>query len=82
MIESPGYPGNYPHSRNCEWRVTVESGRQILLNVTSFNVEPHTDCDYDYLEIRCVRDVIMLHNKKRQTFCESEFFTGHNYDNI
>ena len=52
VIESPNFPNNYPHNRNCEWRITIENGRQILLNVTSFNVELHTGCEYDYLEIR------------------------------
>ena len=52
VIESPNFPNNYPHHRNCEWRITIENGRQILLNVTSFNVELHTGCEYDYLEIR------------------------------
>ena len=52
VIESPNYPNPYPHSRNCEWRITVENGRQVLLNVTAFDIEAHTRCDYDYLEIR------------------------------
>ena len=52
MIESPNYPNPYPHNRNCEWRITVESGRQVLLNVTAFDIEVHAGCSYDYLEIR------------------------------
>ena len=54
MIESPNYPDAYPHSRACEWRITVPNGRQVLLNVTDFSIETHTDCAYDYLEIRSV----------------------------
>ena len=52
VIESPNFPGNYPHNRNCEWRITLQNGRQVLLNVTSFNIELDSGCEYDYLEIR------------------------------
>ncbi len=52
VITSPGFPENYPHSRQCEWRITVGSGRQVLLNVTSFGLESDSNCAYDFLEIR------------------------------
>ena len=60
VIESPNYPNPYPHSRNCEWRITVENGRQVLLNVTAFDIEVHTGCDYDYLEIRYLPGLFTL----------------------
>ncbi|XP_041372182.1 cubilin-like [Gigantopelta aegis] len=52
VITSPNYPGNYPHQRECVWIITVAMGNQILLNVTDFSMEFHTNCQYDYLEIR------------------------------
>ena len=38
--------------RDCVWRIKVDSGRQVRLNITSFSLETHADCRYDYLEIR------------------------------
>ena len=52
VIESPGYPVNYPGQRSCEWVIILPVGRQILLNVTDFSLEPSQDCVSDYLEIR------------------------------
>ena len=52
VLRSPGYPQPYPHSRTCEWVVRVQPGRQIRLNVTEFDLESHSNCNYDYLEIR------------------------------
>ncbi|XP_078582053.1 cubilin-like isoform X2 [Branchiostoma floridae x Branchiostoma japonicum] len=52
IIESPNYPGNYPHNRECEWTITVPTGQQIRLNFTTFSIENHANCNYDYLEVR------------------------------
>lgn len=51
-INSPGYPGNYPPSRDCYWTVTVDPGLLITFAFGSLNLENHTDCHYDYLELR------------------------------
>ncbi|KAH9514313.1 hypothetical protein Btru_028693, partial [Bulinus truncatus] len=52
IITSPNYPNNYPTNKNCEWTITVGSGKQILLNISDFELEGHSNCRYDYLEIR------------------------------
>ncbi|KAI0233511.1 Cubilin [Lamellibrachia satsuma] len=53
FIRSPNYPNEYPNNRVCVWRITMETGKQILLNVTDFAMEPHLPtCHNDYLEIR------------------------------
>lgn len=51
IIRSPNYPLEYPHDRDCTWKIQVPSGRQIELNFTDFEVERSTGCVYDYLEI-------------------------------
>lgn len=54
-IFSPNYPQNYEPNRDCTWTITVPTGRQIVLNITDFDLErPLRDkCDLgDYLEIR------------------------------
>ncbi|GFQ96473.1 cubilin, partial [Trichonephila clavata] len=52
VIKSPGYPNRYPHNAHCIWIVKGQNHRQITLNITSFELEEHQNCRYDYLEIR------------------------------
>lgn len=54
VLQSPNYPNNYPHNKECTWIISVPTGQQIKLNVTDFNLEGGSRCYYDYLEIRCV----------------------------
>ena len=37
VIKSPLYPQNYPNALSCLWRLEVEDGYRIQVNVTSFN---------------------------------------------
>ena len=52
VLHSPDWPNNYGHGRECTWVIQVSAGRQIMLNFTVFDMENHTDCRYDFLEIR------------------------------
>ena len=60
--------------RDCEWTITVDPGNQILLNVTEFELEHHSNCNYDYLEIRLLclncgdRKRILNHLQKWRLF--------------
>ncbi|XP_045516085.1 cubilin-like [Pieris brassicae] len=38
VIESPGYPNNYPLSLNCLWNITVGLGNRINVTFTHFNI--------------------------------------------
>ncbi|GBP07549.1 Cubilin [Eumeta japonica] len=54
-IRSPGWPNNYDHNRDCTWTITLPVGQQVLLNISTFNLEApvRRKCDFgDYLEIR------------------------------
>ncbi|XP_064643493.1 cubilin-like [Lineus longissimus] len=51
-ITSPNFPDNYPHLRECIWTIVIPEGHQIMLNVTDFQMEEHSLCKYDFLEIR------------------------------
>uniref|UniRef100_A0A8C5HD89 Cubilin n=1 Tax=Gouania willdenowi TaxID=441366 RepID=A0A8C5HD89_GOUWI len=51
-INSPGYPGNYPPSRDCYWTVTVNPGLLITFAFGTLSLENHPNCNYDFLEIR------------------------------
>ncbi|XP_069787318.1 cubilin [Narcine bancroftii] len=52
-IASKNYPNNYPENIDCIWTITVPSGEAVQLDFdNSFFVEPHFECDFDYLELR------------------------------
>ncbi|CAL1576609.1 unnamed protein product [Knipowitschia caucasica] len=51
VIVSPGHPNGYPHGANCTWFISVAPGNLIRLSFDSFNMEYHTDCNFDYVEI-------------------------------
>lgn len=50
-FESPGHPTSYPHGANCTWYILVNPGNLIRLTFSSFNLEYHQDCRYDYVEV-------------------------------
>lgn len=51
VISSPGYPGNYPHNRDCVWTVSGSPGQKIGLSFGQLALERHPNCSYDYLEV-------------------------------
>lgn len=51
-INSPGYPGQYPPSRDCYWEVTVAPGLLITFAFGTLSLETHADCSFDFLEVR------------------------------
>ena len=51
-ITSPGYPGNYPSSvDSCETTLSADNGILIDLYFEEFDIEYHSTCRYDYLEV-------------------------------
>jgi len=48
---SPGYPGTYPHDRDCVWTINVAPGNKILFTFATIALETHPNCSYDYLEV-------------------------------
>ncbi|KAK6490308.1 cubilin [Huso huso] len=50
-ITSPNYPNLYPHSRVCEWRITVPEGRRVTLTINDLRIEEHQNCNYDYVAV-------------------------------
>ncbi|KAK7881368.1 hypothetical protein WMY93_029777 [Mugilogobius chulae] len=51
VIVSPGHPNTYPHGANCTWFISVDPGNLIRLSFDSFNLEYHSNCNYDYVEL-------------------------------
>ncbi|XP_076296135.1 cubilin [Lasioglossum baleicum] len=52
VIKSPNYPKRYPYRRECVWLIEAANRHKVVLNVQSFDLEPHRSCIFDYLEIR------------------------------
>ena len=50
-INSPGYPGQYPHSRDCVWTVAAPLGRRLQFQFAVLRLEHHDNCSYDSLEV-------------------------------
>ncbi|XP_064472120.1 cubilin-like [Ornithodoros turicata] len=50
-VQSPGYPGNYPSTRDCFWTVRVPVGKRIQFHFATLQLEHHENCNYDFLKI-------------------------------
>nr|AID23683.1 tolloid [Hofstenia miamia] len=50
---TPNYPKEYPMQKECTWHIITKPGHRVALRFITFAVEPHAECQYDYLEIRC-----------------------------
>ena len=48
---SPNHPNNYPDGVNCTWYITAEPGELIRLTFTTFILERHSSCYYDYVAL-------------------------------
>ncbi|XP_025105696.1 tolloid-like protein 2 [Pomacea canaliculata] len=46
-IYSPGYPYNYPHNSNCQWRISADQGNVIHLVVREVSIENCSTCTCD-----------------------------------
>ncbi|EPY78032.1 tolloid-like protein 2 precursor [Camelus ferus] len=50
-FSSPGYPNPYPANKECIWYISTVPGSSIQLTIHDFDVEYHTSCNFDVLEI-------------------------------
>ena len=50
-ISSLNWPQNYSHYANCEYRIQVSEGYSIVLDITHFDVEFESLCEYDYMQV-------------------------------
>ena len=52
VIESPNFPAAYPHYANCLWNVVMPTGNKIDVSWAAFNMESHSNCMFDRLQVR------------------------------
>ncbi|XP_056155801.1 cubilin [Lampris incognitus] len=51
-LKSPGWPNVYPHNIDCTIVLKAPQGSSISFFFNNFDVESHSTCSYDYLEVR------------------------------
>lgn len=51
-LKSPGWPDIYPHNMDCTIILRAPQNSHISFFFNNFNLETHTSCQYDYLEVR------------------------------
>ncbi|XP_038578939.1 cubilin [Micropterus salmoides] len=51
-LKSPGWPDTYPHNMDCTIILKAPQNSYISFFFNSFDVESHSHCEFDYLEIR------------------------------
>lgn len=55
-LSSPNYPEPYGDNAQCQWRITSNQGSTIQIVISDLDMEEHSECRYDYLEIFDGRD--------------------------
>ncbi|XP_040577951.1 cubilin [Lepeophtheirus salmonis] len=50
-ITSPGYPMSYHENAECFWNIRVSEGSKIQIVFTDLDLEPTTNCRFDYVKI-------------------------------
>ena len=50
-IHSPNYPQNYDRDADCGWLIEVPVNHVVVLTFIDFDVEPITNCTFDYVGI-------------------------------
>ncbi|TKS88119.1 Cubilin 460 kDa receptor [Collichthys lucidus] len=52
FLKSPGWPDIYPHNMDCTIILKAQQNSYISFFFNNFDVESHSNCEFDYLEIR------------------------------
>ncbi|CAK8698599.1 unnamed protein product [Clavelina lepadiformis] len=51
MIVSPNFPAAYDRDSSCQWKVTVENDKTIILAFRHFDIENSPNCAYDSVSV-------------------------------
>ena len=76
---SPNFPLAYGHNAECYWNISVARGSRLHLTFLSMDLEQHSRCNYDYVEVghgSCLSKVIttLKYRSKAMelSWCESK----------
>ena len=50
-IHSSNYPNPYNSNDDCSWSIEVDPNHRIQFTFEDFDVEPHSNCSYDYVSL-------------------------------
>ncbi|XP_020628103.1 tolloid-like protein 1 [Orbicella faveolata] len=50
-IQSPKFPAWYPPNKKCTWTISLPENFRVGIRFVAFDVESHSKCLYDYLQI-------------------------------
>ena len=59
VVSSPNFPGNYPNEFQTTETIQVDAGLVLKLEFTSFDVEYHDACMYDFLAITEKENILL-----------------------
>ncbi|XP_034938584.1 cubilin [Chelonus insularis] len=76
-IISPYYPQPYTRSSECIWKIAVAAGSRIQILFIDLELEEHSKCRFDYLEIY---EGLNRPRKNSNRFCGSDYPTTLNFD--
>lgn len=51
FIQSPNYPEKYPNARRCNLTLEYSDHHNISLRTESMNIESHSTCTYDHVQV-------------------------------
>ena len=56
VLTSPNWPSDYENNLDCSYTISVgkELTNRVVLKFIFFEIEPHENCRFDYLEVSCL----------------------------
>ena len=66
VLMSPNYPRNYPNNQHKIYTIPHRAGKRIRLTFVDFNLENHSSCGYDYLQVWNATLVVFILNRTEQ----------------
>uniref|UniRef100_A0A672H7B7 Mannan-binding lectin serine peptidase 1 n=1 Tax=Salarias fasciatus TaxID=181472 RepID=A0A672H7B7_SALFA len=67
---SPNFPEPYPHDAKLRWNISAPPGFSIQLFFSHFHLEPSYRCEYDYVQVEAVEEVLAVFCGEEQTDTE------------
>ncbi|XP_029964128.1 mannan-binding lectin serine protease 1 [Salarias fasciatus] len=69
-LQSPNFPEPYPHDAKLRWNISAPPGFSIQLFFSHFHLEPSYRCEYDYVQVEAVEEVLAVFCGEEQTDTE------------
>ena len=64
-VNSPGYPGEYPHNRDCTWTIYAPLGKRVQFHFAHLSIETHNNCSFDYVDVGRIIHIDFLNTNCR-----------------